>query len=137
MEYQSIDQLSRKARLAWATLSIVLGAGLAWAAHASDSDEALAAMLAGGAFFFAGLTLAAYSRQDPRAYHWMVALMLGCMLGILVWLVFGAGQRSCGFPLPFWGQDLPCRAVAAVSAVLVGLVLAIAVKQALAARRRA
>lgn len=133
-EYQSIDQMSRKARLLWAAVCIVIGVAAVVSARVSGGGETLAATLAGAAFVFAGLAIAAYSKRDPSAYHWLVALLLGCMLGILVWLVFGGGERSCGFPLPFWGQDLPCRVVAGIAALLMGLVLAIAVKQALAAR---
>ena len=137
MGYQSIDQMSRNARIVWAALTIGLGLLAVVTATANTQSGRIAIALGGGAFVFADLSIATYSKRDPRAYHWIISLALGCMLGILVWLTFGAGDRTCGFQIPFWEQNMPCRIIAGISAMVLGLILSLAVEQALRARRAA
>jgi hypothetical protein len=96
------------------------------------------AYLGAGVFVVAGATALARARQWSRLADGMVCVLLAAMLAIGLWVALGPGARRCVAGVSGSGGTIPevaCRSAFGLGALVVGVMLAIAVRGWL--RRRA
>jgi hypothetical protein len=89
------------------------------------------AYLAAGVFVLAGATALARARQWSVLADGMVCVLLAAMLAIGLWVALGPGGRRCVAGASGAGGTIPemaCRSAFGLGALVVGVMLAIAVR---------
>lgn len=85
-----------------------------------------------GTFVFGGLARLAFDAGRSRLYHGFVVMLLATMAAVPAWIAVGPGSRAqCrigGLGAGVLPPELACRAGFCVAALLVGGMLAVAIR---------